>query len=229
MRTTRMTLAAAGMTFVLLAGGSSLLASGSPDPRADSGSHHRAHAARTATPSARRVALRTQMRKLWEDHITWTRMFIVSSIAVLPDAGAAAGRLLLNQEHIGSAIAVYYGDEAGDALTALLKDHILIAADLLTAAKDGDDQAVAEASQRWDDNAVEIATFLSEANPDNWPEDEMASMMREHLELTLGEAVARLNADWDEDIATYDKIHRQILHMADMLTRGIVRQFPDRF
>jgi hypothetical protein len=169
------------------------------------------------------------MRKLWEDHITWTRMFIVSAVSDLPDTGTAAGRLLLNQEHIGNAIAPFYGDEAGDALTALLKDHILIAADLLTAAKEGDQEAVAEASQRWDDNAVEIATFLSDANPDNWDHEEMTAMMRDHLELTLSEAVARLNADWDADVAAYDKIHRQILHMSDMLTRGIVRQFPHRF
>ena len=169
------------------------------------------------------------MRRLWEDHITWTRMFIVSSVADLPDAGTAAGRLLLNQEHIGEAIAVYYGDQAGEQLTALLKDHILIAADILTAAKGGDTEGVNEASERWDANAVDIATFLAEANPDNWPADEMTAMMRDHLALTLGEAVARLNADWDEDVAKYDQIHRQALHMADMLTRGIVRQFPRRF
>lgn len=227
MRKVRTTIVAAGMTLALLAGGSSLIAVGSPEPKADVSSHG-SHADHRAA-SSKRFALRTQMRKLWEDHIVWTRQFIVSSVADLPDAGTAAERLLLNQEHIGNAIATYYGEEAGDAVTALLKDHILIAADLVTAAKDGDSDAVAEESQRWDDNAVAIATFLSDANPRNWPADEMTSMMREHLDLTLAEAVARLNSDWDGDVAAYDKIHRQILHMADMLTRGIVRQFPKRF
>jgi hypothetical protein len=228
MRRSRTTIVAAGMTLALLAGGSSLIAVGSPEPKSDRSSHG-THAEHRAAASSKRFALRTQMRKLWEDHIVWTRQFIVSSVADLPDAGTAAERLLLNQEHIGNAIAAYYGEEAGDAVTALLKDHILIAADLLTAAKDDDDDAVAEASQRWDDNAVAIATFLSDANPRNWPADEMTSMMREHLDLTLAEAVARLNSDWDGDVAAYDEIHRQILHMADMVTRGIVRQFPKRF
>ena len=228
MNRTRMALAAGGMSIALLAGGSGLFAGGAPRAKHHTAAHH-AHHMTHADSSSRRFALKTKMRKLWEDHITWTRMFIVSSIADLPDVDTAAGRLLLNQEHIGNAIAPYYGDEAGDALTALLKDHILIAADLLSAAKSGDSEGVNDASQRWDDNAVEIANFLASANPQNWPADEMTAMMREHLSLTLNEAVARLNSEWDEDVATYDQIHRQILHMADMLSRGIIRQFPNRF
>ena len=228
MNRTRLTVVAAGISLALVLGGSAVFAGGSRQSEGErkvSTADGHAHRHDGST----KFAFRTKMRKLWEDHITWTRQFIVSSIADLPDAGTAATRLLLNQEHIGNAVAAYYGDEAGEALTALLKDHILIAADLLTAAKGGDTDAVNEASQRWDDNAVEIATFLSEANPRNWDADEMTEMMRDHLELTLGEAVARLNEDWDADVAAYDRIHRQALHMADMISRGIIRQFPDRF
>jgi hypothetical protein len=219
---------ASGLTIALLAGGAVSFAGGT----ATTAHHHEraAHEGHERTDSAtKRFAFRNKMRKLWEDHITWTRMFIVSSIADLPDASTAAGRLLRNQEDIGNAIAPYYGEEAGTALTDLLTDHILIAADLLNAAKAGDSDGVAEASERWDDNAVEIANFLAGANPDNWSADEMTAMMRDHLDLTLQEAVARLNADWDADVAAYDQIHRQILHMADMLSRGIIHQFPRRF
>ena len=169
------------------------------------------------------------MRRLWEDHIVWTRQFIVSSVADLPDANTAAGRLLANQDHIGDAIEPYYGEEAGDALSALLRDHILIAADILTAAKNGDSAGVEEANGRWQDNADEIADLLAIANPDNWPQEEMREMMAGHLEWTLAEAVARLNADWDADVAAFDRIHRDILHMADMLSIGIINQFPGRF
>jgi hypothetical protein len=181
------------------------------------------------TRSRQAVKFRNQMRKLWEDHIVWTRQFIVSSVADLPDANTAAGRLLANQDHIGNAIKPYYGDEAGEALSALLRDHILIAADILTAAKSGDSAGVQEANARWHDNANEIADFLSAANRMNWPRSVMRKMMAEHLEWTLAEAVARLNADWDSDVAAYDRIHRDILHMADMLSIGIIRQFPGRF
>ncbi len=175
------------------------------------------------------LAFRSAMRQLWEDHITWTRLYIVSVAGNLPDKDATAQRLLRNQADIGSAIKGYYGNEAGDKLTALLRTHILTAADLLAAAKAGNTAKINAASKRWYANADEIATFLSTANPNAWPQAEMKSMMRGHLDLTLQEATARLKGDWASDIAAYDKVHDQILEMADMLSAGIIRQFPEKF
>jgi hypothetical protein len=175
------------------------------------------------------LAFHDAMRKLWEDHITWTRLFIVSAAADLPDKDLTAGRLLKNQEDIGDAIKPFYGEAAGDQLTALLKDHIVTAAEVLTAAKAGDAAALNEANKRWYANANDIAAFLNSANPENWPLEEMQAMMKSHLDLTLEEASARLNGDYEADIAAYDKIHAQILEMADMLSMGIVHQFPKRF
>jgi hypothetical protein len=169
------------------------------------------------------------MRKLWEDHITWTRLYIVSAVAGLPDQGATAERLLRNQDDIGNAIKPFYGDEAGSQLTALLRDHILIAAELIEAAKSGDTEAFDAANERWYANADEIAAFLSAANPRHWPEEEMKTMMRDHLDLTLREASARLQGDYQADIAAYEEIHNQILEMADMLSEGIIQQFPQKF
>ena len=177
----------------------------------------------------RQEALRTDMRKLWEDHVTWTRLFIVSAAAGAPDTDATAQRLLQNQDDIGNAIKPLYGDAAGSQLTALLRDHILTAADILSAAKAGDTAKVGTAKDRWYANADEIGGFLAQANPVNWPADEMRTMMREHLDLTLSEAVNQLNGDWAAGIADYDRIHVQILGMADMLTDGIVAQFPNQF
>jgi hypothetical protein len=193
----------------------------------DSGSSHKAAAksGTTATP----VDLRLGMRKLWEDHITWTRLYIVSALAGARDTDATAGRLLKNQEDIGNAIKPFYGDAAGDQLTALLKDHILTAADLLTAAKAGDNAKVTAATTKWYANADQIADFLAGANPKYWPAAEMRDEMHAHLDNTLDEAVAHLTGDYAADIAAYDRIHDQILGMADMLSDGIARQFPGRF
>lgn len=174
------------------------------------------------------VVLHQDMRKLWEDHVTWTRLYIVSAIAGLPDLDAAANRLLQNQDDIGNAIAAFYGEDAGHALADLLRDHILIAADLVAAAKSGDDALVASKLADWYANADEIATFLAAANP-AWPVDTLKDMMRAHLDQTLAEATARLTGDWNADVAAYDEIHVHILHMADTLADGIVEQFPRRF
>ena len=169
------------------------------------------------------------MRKLWEDHVTWTRLYIVSAVAGLPDAQATAERLLQNQTDIGNAIKPFYGDAAGDRLTALLKPHILIAAEVVAAAKAGNNTDVKAASARWYDNANEIADFLSTANPKHWPQATMRHEMRHHLDLTLQEAQARLRGDWKADIEAYELIHHHILGMADVLTDGIVGQFTGRF
>jgi len=169
------------------------------------------------------------MRKLWEDHITWTRLVIISTFADLPDLDATTQRLLQNQDDIGDAIKPFYGDEAGEQLSALLREHILIAAEILQAAENGDTLALEDAIERWYDNADDIAVFLNTANPDNWPLEEMKAMMKEHLDLTLEEAVTYLNGEYEASIAAYEKVHLQALEMADMLSAGIIKQFPQKF
>jgi hypothetical protein len=169
------------------------------------------------------------MRKLWEDHVTWTRLFIVSAVADLPDLQVTTERLLANQVDIGNAVKPYYGEEAGNQLTVLLQEHITTAAAIVDAAKRGDTEAVNTASASWYDNADRVARFLNDANPDEWKLGEAKSMMREHLDLTLDEAVAQLSGDYAGSVALYDEIHVQILGMADMLSGGIVAQFPEKF
>ncbi len=172
---------------------------------------------------------RNEMRKLWEDHITFTRLYIISAVHDLPDKDVTAQRLLANQEDIGNAIKPFYGDAAGDKLTSLLKDHILGAADLVAAAKAGDSAKVDAASKKWYDNANEIAAFLNSANDKNWPLPTMQSAMKTHLDQTLKEAVDRLQGKYADDIKDYEEIHTHILDMADVLSNGIIAQFPDKF
>jgi hypothetical protein len=174
-------------------------------------------------------AFENEMRRLWEDHIAWTRLYIVSAAADLPDTELTAQRLLRNQADIGDAIRPFYGDAAADELTTLLEEHILGAAELLTAAKSGDQTATEIATDNWYVNADQIGAFLSAANPDAWPRSEMQAEMRMHLDVTLQEATARLNGDFAADIAAYDEVHGHILAFADLLSDGIIQQFPDRF
>jgi hypothetical protein len=200
---------------------------------AASSAQQTSHADHAATAGrASREAFAAEMRRLWEDHIIWTRQYIVSAATLpdqLPDIGPTADRLFANQADIGNAIANFYGQAAGDQLTALLNEHIALAAEAIDEAKAGDDAGLQDALDRWYANADAIAAFLAEANPRNWPLAEMRAHMRDHLDLTLAEAVARLNGDYAADIAAYDKVHLQILEMADMLSAGIIAQFPAAF
>lgn len=180
------------------------------------------------TSSAAAVEVRMAMRQLWEEHIVYTRNYIISDLADLPDKDAVAQRLLRNQDDIGNAIKPYYGDEAGNKLSALLRDHIMVATEVVTAAKGGDKAQLAAAQEKWTANGKEIAGFLSSANP-NWPRATLEEMLQKHLDLTSGEVVGRLNKDWAADIKAYDEGHAHMLMFADTLTEGIAKQFPDKF
>jgi len=179
--------------------------------------------------SSKAVTLRTDMRKLWEDHVTWTRLAIISLESGTPDTEATVARLLRNQADIGNAIKPYYGNAAGNTLTQLLRTHILIAADVIAAAKAGDKAKLADAQARWRSNANDIAALLASVNPRYWTAARMKAEMSKHLALTTQEAVARLQGRWAADVAAYDQVQHHILHMSDLLADGLVKQFPNRF
>jgi hypothetical protein len=174
------------------------------------------------------VALRTAMRKLWEDHITWTRNVVICLVDDAPGVDQASKRLLQNQTDIGNAVKPYYGEEGGKKLSDLLHDHITIAVDVIKAAKASNTDALNTANKKWSDNANDISQFLCSANP-KWNLMDMKKMMNDHLKLTNDEVVQRIKKNYDADILAYDKVHTEILEMSDMLTEGIIKQFPDKF
>ena len=184
-------------------------------------------AASAATKDSR-TQLRLDMRKLWDDHASYTRSYVISALAGLPDTDAVAQRLLKNQDDIGAAVAKFYGASAGQQLTTLLKSHISIAVDLIKAAKAGDKTAQKAADDKWQQNAVDIADFLSKANP-NWPRATLVDMMNKHLATTTDEVVARLTKNWAADVRAFDAVYDHILMMSDALSDGIIKQFPAKF
>jgi hypothetical protein len=183
-------------------------------------------ASSSSTDKATKLVL--ALRDLWADHTGWTRNYIISFVAGLPDTNFAAQRLLKNQVDIGNAIKPFYGNGAGDKLTSLLKDHIMGAVDLLKAAKAGNTTGAAAAEKKWYENVDQIATFPSSANP-NWSKVALKSMLDNHLALTKSEAVARLTGKYAADITAYDKVRQEANMMSDALADGIVKQFPGKF
>jgi hypothetical protein len=188
---------------------------------------HQRDAAMAATDTPA-IKARLEMRKLWEDHIVFTHAYVISATGNLPDAKAVLDRLLKNQDDIGNAIKPYYGEEAGNKLATLLREHIAIAGAVVKAAMAKDKVAVATQQQKWSDNGKAIATLLSGANP-NWNQADLTQMMQTHLDLLTKAVVARINQDWPAEIQAYDDGHDHILKMADALSAGIAKQFPDKF
>jgi hypothetical protein len=174
------------------------------------------------------LTLRLAMRNLWEDHVFYTRNYVISALANLEDKDTVANRLLRNQDDISNAVAPYYGDAAGKKLAGLLRNHIMIATEVVSAANTGNKEALDNANKRWYANADDIAGFLSGANP-NWQRKDLTNMLYTHLDLLTGQVVSRIKKDWKSDIDYYDKGQAHILMLADTLTEGIVKQFPDKF
>ena len=169
-----------------------------------------------------------EWRKLWEDHITWTRVVIIGILDDLPGTETYIARLLLNYEDMEEALAPYYGDEA-EVLGDLIKEHLVIAAEILTAAHDGDTAAMNDAIERWYANAHDIAVQMNKMNPKFWPLKETEQMWVEHLDATLAEAVAHLTGDFAGEVAAYDQVHDLALEMADFISNGVIHQFPRQF
>lgn len=174
------------------------------------------------------VQLKENLRKLWIDHVIWTRSYIVSAIAGLEDQEEVLARLLRNQQDIGNAIKPYYGEAAGNKLAELLREHILIAGKVVDAAKAGNQADFEKFNKEWYRNADDIAKFLSSANP-NWSYKELRELLFVHLQLLTDAVTARINKDWDADIVAFDKGQAHIIKIADTLTAGIIKQFPEKF
>ncbi|BFH62690.1 glycosyltransferase [Paenibacillus azoreducens] len=178
--------------------------------------------------SPKMVQLKTDMQKVWIDHTIWTRSFIVSAVSNRPDVKDVLDRLLRNQQDIGNVIKPYYGEAAGNKLADLLREHILIAGKIVAAAKAGNQADVKKLEADWHRNADDIAKFLSAANP-NWQFKMLQDMLYTHLQLITEIVLDCLKGDWKADIAATDKNEIHMIHLADILTEGIVKQFPEKF
>ena len=173
-----------------------------------------------------RLAYHDLWRKLWEDHITWTRIVIMGILDDLPGTNVYVDRLIQNYVDMEDALAPYYGEDA-EVLGDLILDHLVIAAAILQAAHDG--QPLGDLVASWYDNAHDIAVQMNAMNPQFWPLEETEQMWVEHLDATLLEATSHLSGDFATEVAAYDTVHDLALEMADFFSNGVMKQFPSRF
>lgn len=181
-----------------------------------------------AATSTEQMRFNQDMRKLWEEHVIWTANVAMAIFGNMPGKDEMIARLLKNPADMANAIRPYYGDDIAAKFEELMREHLTIAADLITAAKAGDEAKVSDSDARWHQNADQIADLLSQANPD-WPREEMKSMMYEHLDLLKKEVGYHINQNIPEAISNFDRIEDQALKMADAMSSGIIKQFPDKF
>ncbi len=174
--------------------------------------------------SCEQVQLSNTFRRLWTEHVLWTRFFIVSTAFDLPDLEFVTRRLLQNPVDFARVFLPLYGPQIAARFEQLFTEHLLIAAQLVNAAKAGDAQEVEIQRRRWYANAEDIARFLGAINP-FWSECEWRELLFDHLRMTEDEAVQILTGQYEQSIKEFDAIQAEALEMADVMTRGIIEQF----
>jgi hypothetical protein len=195
------------------------------------------------------------MRQLWSDQVAFTRQYVIAAVAGRPvsevltkllgqavapvatapgvrelvpqlsDGDAAAVRLLTTMEATGEALEPYFGEDSANELTRLLRRHVLIAVELLSAARSGHIERFKEEDERWVASANEIAGLLSSLNQE-WPREVLEQHLQLLLQLTKDEAVARIAGNSRADRRTYDAIQREAMVIADLMDEGLAKVPP---
>ena len=174
--------------------------------------------------NSRRSSLTDTFRRLWEQHVMWTRSFIISTAANSGDLPAVMQRLMRNPGDFANELRKYFGTNTAETFKTLLTEHLSIAAQLVNAAKQGNAANVASYRKKWVQNADEIAGFLAGINR-FWDQKTWQDKWHSHLNMTEEEAVYRLNGNYPADVALYDSIEAEALEMADLMADGISRLF----
>ncbi|MDQ1913667.1 acetylglutamate kinase [Paenibacillus sp. GD4] len=187
---------------------------------------HRQSYSAAWTPS--KVELNQKLRALWEQHVYWTRLTVNSIVGRLPDENVTTARLLRNPSDFAAVLGPLYGSRIAAQFAQLLREHLTIAAELVKALQAGNTVAAQAAQKRWFRNADAIAEFLSNINP-FWSRAQWTAMMHEHLNLLSSEVAARIAGNYEENVATNDRVEPRALMMADVMTSGIAEQFPTVF
>lgn len=163
----------------------------------------------------------------WTEHLYYTRQAIVSILAGLPDVAAISARLLKNQEDIGALLAPYYSSEQVDAFVALLKKHVALAAEYITAVKDKAD--LVDVKAKLTDNGNDIVNWMAMVDPTDWPASKMSPLWTDHLTQTINQVESRTQGDWVADIVALDAGHQCIDQLAQEFGWGIVYNNIQRF
>ena len=171
------------------------------------------------------VNLLKNMNLVWEQHIMWTRMLLISIAENLKDLDATRARLLENPRDIANIFRRFYGNMIANTIENLLTEHLVIGEKLIVALKNNDMKLASELNTQWYKNADDMADAFSRINP-YYPRDVVQKMFYNHLQLTSDEVNARLRGDYTADIKAYDLVQKEILSMSQFFVDGIFKQFP---
>lgn len=174
-------------------------------------------------------ATKAALRDLWIGHVFWVRNVVVAGLAG-DDAArqAAEEQAVANAQSIAGTIEPFYGAEAKEALFALLAGHYGAVKAYLDASIADDAEKQAGATTQLLDNASEIASFLSGANP-NLPKEDVLGLLQAHGGHHIAQIQQLLAKDYAGEAQTWADMTQHMYVVADALAEAIAKQFPASF
>lgn len=186
------------------------------------------HAAATADQT-KVDATKAALRDLWMGHVFWVRNVVVAGFAGDKAAQQAAEKqVVANAQAIAGAFEPYYGAGAKEKLFTLLAGHYGAVKDYLdaTIAKNAGKQSAA--TTKLLNNAGEIATFLSGANP-YLPKATLDELLQAHGGHHITQIQQLQAKDYAGEAKTWADMTKHMYVIADALGGAVAKQFPAKF
>lgn len=114
--------------------------------------------------SPQQLCLMNQLQQLWAQHVYWTRFFIISTAEDLGDLAPVTDRILQNPKDFAQLFAPIFGMNIANQFQELLTQHLLIAADLVNAAKNGEPEKADIARKNGIKTRMKSPVFSSPSN-----------------------------------------------------------------
>ncbi len=186
-------------------------------------------AAAAAAPSLKVVQTQAALRDLWVGHVFWVRNVVEASIGGNAAAAAAAeAEVVANAKQIAGAIEPFYGKPASDKLLTLLVGHYTPIKQYMEATIAGDKGKQDAASKALTENAGEIATFLSGANP-NLPKEAVRGLLLAHGAHHIQQIQQFKDKKYAEEGKTWEAMKAHMYVISDAIAGALVKQFPAKF
>jgi hypothetical protein len=175
-----------------------------------------------------RQELKAELNRLWVDNAVYTRLSILCLTDRLPGTEETLARLMQNQEDMGVSFSTYYGRDKGDEFCQLIASNTSLIVRIIRSKNTGSTQDLEDAQKRLASNYNDILNYLVKVNP-YLKRKELEAKLTSIVLLTNKQIDLRLSTDYDLDIQNFDQLLTESIEFSNILSEGIIKQFPKRF
>jgi hypothetical protein len=166
------------------------------------------------------------LRKFWLELPMWRRAYLVSYASNFGDVEMVGNKLYQMPTDIGDVLEVFFGDTIARKIEGMLREQIVIGAEILRSEKTGDTKAINESTARLYQNADQMAAYFAQINP-NWDETVWKNLLYDYYKTTILEMVTILAGKYAESITLYESMENQALNLADYMAKGMIPYFTN--